>query len=66
MDCGVPRGCKTFKKDKLAKNDNITVCRSLINIDSNHIAFSELPVLKFVFSQTSALVITILGLKKGI
>ena len=45
MDCGFPRGCKTFKRDKLAKNDNLTVCRNFIGISYNHFAFSKPAVL---------------------
>ena len=41
MDYGVSRGCETFKRDKLAENDNITVCRIFICISYNHYAFSK-------------------------
>ena len=34
-------GCETFKRDKLAENDNITVCGNFICISYNHYAFSK-------------------------
>jgi hypothetical protein len=45
MDCGFPRSCKTFKRDKLAKNDNLTLCGNFIGICYNHFAFSKPAVL---------------------
>ena len=45
MDYGVSRGCETFKRDKLAENDNITVCRIFICISYNHYAFSKSAVI---------------------
>ena len=41
MDYAVSRGCETFKRDKMAENDNITVCRNFICISYNHYAFSK-------------------------
>ena len=41
MDYGVSRGCETFKRSKLAENDNLTVCRIFIYIRYNHYAFSK-------------------------
>jgi hypothetical protein len=40
MDSGVPRGCKTLKKEKLAKNDNVTIGWFLIYTHSSHFSFS--------------------------
>lgn len=44
LDCGISRGCKTFRRDKLAKNNNFNVCRFLVHTSSDHFTLSKHPV----------------------
>lgn len=41
MDFGIPRDCKTFKRDKLEENDNLTFYRNFIGVSYNYFTYSK-------------------------